>query len=154
MDYYVIGKQKLDDLAFGEARAAFLEGAGRKDARCWYGLLAVDAMEGLDRCSAIAGLQQVWEQLLKLADDGDGDGCFIVGRCYETGSVVEVDIPLAMKYYTKGAAKGNLDAMFNLGCIYMQMGNSGAAIAKDYFWDAAKRGHFDAKRALEHMMQG
>ncbi len=126
MDYYRQGKNMLDQEAFREAEEAFRAGNAQGDVRCCYGLLAAAAMQGRDCAEQIGQLKQVWSQLEAMAQEQDPEGCFILGRCYETGSAVEQDIPLAMKFYTRAAAKGNLDAMFNLGCIYMQLGQSGS----------------------------
>ena len=61
-----------------------------------------------------------------------------------------LDISLAMKYYTLAAGKGHLDAMYNLGCLYIRLGESGSSIAKDYFESAANQGHHHAQLALGH----
>lgn len=150
MNYYHQGKALLDAGSIKEAAYLFAQGLTDHDPHCAYGLLAATAMQGEDCSAAIAQLGKVWPQLQALANDGESDACFILGRCYETGSCVEPDIHEAMRCYTQAAAKGNLDAMFNLGCIYIQFGGSGTLIARDYFQSAAEQGHCHAQLALSH----
>ncbi len=149
MNAYYEGKALLDAGEFQQAEQAFRSGLAQNDVRCHYGLLAAAAMQGKDCAAAISGLQSVWDTLTVMAAAQDPDACFILGRCYETGSGVAPDIQLAMKHYTRAASKGNLDAMFNLGCIYMQLGQGGRVIAGDYFREAAEKGHAYARRAWE-----
>ncbi len=151
MDYYRQGKDLLDQEAFQEAETAFRAGEAQGDVRCRYGLLAAAAMQGRDSTGEIQGLKQVWPRLEAM--DQDPEGCFILGRCYETGSAVVQDISLAMKFYTRAAGKGHLDAMFNLGCIYMQMGPGSKKLAQDYFRQAAEQGHCFAMRAWKASQQ-
>ena len=96
------------------------------------------------------GLKKALPELERLAGSRDPDACFIIGRCYETGSIYEPDIRLAMKFYTRAAGMGNTDAMFNLGCIYMKLIPGGEQIALDYFQRAVERGCVDAKNALKY----
>lgn len=150
MNYYHQGKALLDAGSIKEAAGLFAQGLADNDPHCAYGLLAAAAMQGEDCSAAIIQLHKVWSQLQALANDGESDACFILGRCYETGSCIEPDIHEALRCYTRAAAKGNLDAMFNLGCIYIQFGGSSELIARDYFQSAAEQGHHHAQLALSH----
>lgn len=150
MNLYCQGKALLDSGNIDEAMRAFIQGQEAGQIYCAYGLLAATAMGGGDCTAAIVQLRSVLPQLLRMADDGDVDACFIIGRCYETGCAAVPDIQEAMRYYTRAAAKGNLDAMFNLGCIYIRFGGSGALIVRDYFHAAAGQGHRYAQLALSH----
>lgn len=75
---------------------------------------------------------------------------FIVARCYETGSAVCLNLHLATEYYTRAANLGNSDAMYNLGCIYMNfVKNEDKALS--CFRQAAEKGCQDAQKALKHL---
>ncbi len=152
MESYYLGKQYLDHQNYEQAEQHFREGLLAGDIRCSYGMLALAASQKKDCTEEIGQLRSVLPKLKAMAEGGDPDGNFILGRCYETGSVVEQDIPKAMQYYTRAASKGNLDAMHNLGCLYMQMGQ--VTIAKEYFTEAAKAGHLYADNALAHLLCG
>lgn len=153
MDDYKKGKQLLDAEDFSSAQIHFQAGLSAGDARCAYGLLALAAMTGAETQSAEQELSNVWAELLQKADSGDGDCCFIVARCLETGKAVPQDMALAMKYYTRSANFGNADAMFNLGCLYISMGSGGRKIAREYFTDAAAAGCAQAQAALLYMQE-
>ncbi len=153
MEYYMQGKAALDAEQYDEAESLFRAGAVQADVRCYYGLLAVSAMQGRDCREEMEQMKRVWDRLVKMAEEKDPDACFILGRCYETGSAVDADIQEAMRYYTRAAGRGNLDAMFNLGCIYIRMGRGGRAIAGDYFREAAERGHSSAREAWMYMQK-
>ncbi len=151
MEKYNLGKQCLDSQDYGRAEELFREGREEGDDRCSYGMLAVAVYQGRNCQEEINQLQTVLPKLREMAESGDSDANFILGRCYETGSAVEADFPKALQHYTCAASKGNLDAMFNLGCLHMQMGLR--LIAKEYFAEAAKAGHPSAIRALEHLLR-
>lgn len=151
MDYYKKGKALLDAFLLHNAREAFQQGLRWGDKRCAYGMLAAAAMEGTSMEEPLVLMETVIGEIRDKADQGDSDCCFILGRCYETGSAVQQDIPLAMKYYTKAAGYGNPDAMYNLGCIFISMGKGGRALAKDYFTEASNAGCKQAEAALAYM---
>ena len=58
-----------------------------------------------------------WAQ--KAADNGSGEGCWILGLAYEHGRGVKEDLNLAIEYYEKGVNLGHAKCMGNLGAIYM-----------------------------------
>ena len=153
MSMYQEGRRFLDQQNFASAKKCFLEGTEAGDPKCAYGLVAAAAAAGEDCSPCLPGLKAVLPQLEAMAENRDGEACFIIARCYETGSAVEQDIPAAMKYYTRAAGQGNTDAMFNLGCIYMNLGPGGVKIAVDYFEQAAQMGNTDAQMALKHYHQ-
>lgn len=148
MDYYVTGKRMLDIDSIADAKASFQKGLAHRDIRCAYGLLAVAATAGEDLHSPMAQLRKAIPKLEAAAQTGDGDACFILARCYETGSVYPRDMAKAMELYQRSADSGNADAMFNLGCIYMTVGPGGQRLAKDYFERAAVKNCADAQFAL------
>lgn len=151
MDHYKTGKRQLSAGDAVAAKASFEAGSMQGDIRCIYGLLAVAAVTHSNASVPLERLYETMPQIMQKADGGDSDCCFILGRCFETGSAVKQDMPSAIKYYTKAAELGDADAMFNLGCIYIRMGEVGRNIARDYYKSAAHLGCDDAKRALEHM---
>lgn len=153
MNHYFLGKFHLDNGAYEQANAHFTIGFANGDLYCTYGLLAIAFLTGTDCTEPIARLKSVFPELEKLAGQHDREACFILGRCYETGSAVTQDIPSAMKYYTQAAVQNHLDAMFNLGCIYMSFGTGGERIAVDYFEQAAQIGHRRSQLALNHYLQ-
>ena len=55
----------------------------------------------------------------KAADNGSGEGCWILGLAYEHGRSVEKDLGTAIKYFEKGVSLGHAKCMGNLGAIYM-----------------------------------
>lgn len=153
MDHYYLGKAYLDNSAYRKANDHFVLGWESGDLRCAYGLLAIAATIGDDLTESVERLKKVFPDLEKQANQHDREACFILGRCYETGSAVLKDIPTAMKYYTQAATQNHLDAMFNLGCIYMSLGTGGERIAADYFEQAAQLGHQRSQLALNHYRQ-
>ena len=153
MERYIEGKKFLDKGMFDMAELRFRDGLAEGDVKCSYGLLAVCAMVERDRSEALEVLKNSFEKLKEMADCGDEEACFILGRCYETGSVVERNFENMMKYYTKAAIKNHLDALFNLGCIYMMSDESNRGMALMYYKKAAEQGHAHAQAALEHYEQ-
>ena len=153
MTQYQMGRAYLDKQAFAAAQNCFREGLQAGDPKCAYGLLAVAAGSGEALEAYWKGLEKALPGIEMLAQEGDPDACFVLGRCYEMGGIFQQDIHSAMKYYTKAAVSGHADAMYNLGCIYMGMGPGGVGIALDYFRTAAEKGCCEAKDALQHYEQ-
>lgn len=150
MNHYIAGRKLLDQGKIEAALEQFQYGYDQGDPHCAYGLLAIDAMSGKDRTESIARLTISLPKIIESADNHNQEACFILGRCYETGSAVEKNLANAMIYYGKAAAKGHADAQFNLGCIHMTKGLENSSLAIKYFTDAAKQGHPEACRALEY----
>ena len=146
--YYKQGKKYLDEGKIEKAREQFTEGYAQGDSKCAYGMLAVAAMLGAPREQALTELKRVFPQLQQAAEVGDTEALFILGRCAETGSVVKQNAAEAIQYYQRAAAGGNTDAMYNLGCIYMQTGKVGEALALSWYEMAANMGHPQAVRAM------
>ena len=150
MDCYQKGKNLLDIKCFDEAEQCFKNGFSEGDIRCAYGLLAVHATQEHDCTPYLKILHDVFPKLENMAKKNDADACFIIGRCYETGSTVNRNMQTALEYYVKAAELNNLDAMFNLGCNYINLGPCGYVLAKIYFSAAAKQGHHHAQMAISH----
>ena len=81
--------------------------------------------------------------LLLLAQQGDADAQFELGRSYTIGRGVAEDDQEAVYWYRKAAEQGHADAQFWLGAMH----NSGRGVAEDdqeaVFWyrKAAEQGH-------------
>ncbi len=151
MNYYAEGKQLLDGKEYQKADLLFTAGASEGDVKCFYGLLAVKATAEQDFSQELKQLCCVLPEIEKAAEAGDADACFIMGRCYEIGVCKEQNMKIAIDYYEKAASLGNSDGMFNLGCIYINMGEFGAAVAKKYFTASAALNNKNAIAALNHM---
>ncbi len=150
MDEYKEGRKCLDEHDIAAARRYFQAGTDKKDPRCIYGLFAVSSIVNIDVANHLEKLKAAFPLLVALAKGGNSDACFIVARCYETGSAVCLNLHLAMEYYTRAANLGNPDAMYNLGCIYMNFGkNEDKALS--CFRQAAENGCEDAKKAIERL---
>ena len=150
MNDYFKGKSLLDKDDFDGAKLCFKSGISKGDARCYYGLLAANAVQGNDLSEYLTQLSRHFDNIRALFDDGDADAAFILGRCYETGTVVPQDIHTAIRYYSLAKDRGNSDAMFNLGCILISFGIDEQTIAEKYFLPAAKLNNPNACFALGH----
>lgn len=149
MSCYSMGKMYLDMEEYQLARGCFEKGIEEGDVKCYYGIYATDMMTASDETESLERLCSVFEELIK--KDSDPDVCFILGRCYETGSCVSRDLHSAMMFYSKGGKLGNMDSVFNLGCIFMSLGEYESG--EEYFKRAAQKGHYHAQRALKHYLE-
>lgn len=75
----------------------------------------VDAWTQGDYTKAIAE----WRPL---ANAGDADAQFNMGQAYKLGRGVPVDLPIALDWYRKAAAKGHQRAEDNMGLLMFQQG--------------------------------
>jgi len=149
MNYYLMGRKKLDENDFSLAESAFRDGMVAGDSRCAYGLVALAARKGEPLEDALKVLEDRLSEIRDMAENQDGEACFILGRCYETGSALSRSIPDAIVWYTRASGFGNADAMFNLGCIYMELDPDAKLLAVEQFRRAAECGCMEAKAALE-----
>lgn len=153
MDEYKIGRELLERGELTASRACFQAGADKGDPKCVYGMLAVAAMAGQRTDAVQAQVEDVAGTLMEMANGGDAEACFIVGRCSETGCGMPRDMITAVAYYSRAASLGDTDAMFNLGCFYMHQGPEGEHFALECFQKAADNGNPDAVAALKHYNQ-
>lgn len=79
-------------------------------------------------------LERNFEPLLKLAEDGNGDAQFYVGKCYFNGIGTDKDSNNSERWYQKAAKQNNSCAMHNLGQIYET--NKKFKEAVDYYKEA------------------
>ena len=70
---------------------------------------------------------QVFPKVLKLAENGDINAQFELGRCYDWGTGVEKNGKEAFKWYMKSAEKGHSGAQNNIGICYER----GTGVEKD-----------------------
>lgn len=92
-----------------------------------------DALRGLARCYYNGnGVEQnymaaihLWERLDDVIDDAESD--YNLGKCYELGLGVAKDQSAATTWYAKSAERGNVIAMYLLGCRYAH----GETVEKD-----------------------
>ena len=150
MDYYKLGRQNLDAQNLSTADDLFLTGFAQGDLRCAYGLVALAAISGKPMEQPLEKLRESLPVIESLAEHGDAEACFILGRCHETGSAAPQSLPDTIRWYLQAASLGHADAMFNLGCIYMTLGPEARQLALDQFRQAADHGSQNAKLALAH----
>ena len=89
------------------------------------------------------------ELYLKAGELGCATGYYNLGNSYYAGRGVEVDKKKAMHYYELSSMKGNVKAMYNLGCSEIQAGNYQRAFK--HLIIAARAGH---ATALENVKIG
>lgn len=90
-----------------------------------------------------------WYQ--KAALQGDPEGEYRLGLCYERGLGVPKNEALAVKWFSKAAQGGNANAQYELGDCYRLAKGVGTDIPKAYFWCnlAAASGNEDASEARD-----
>ncbi len=81
-----------------------------------------------------------------LADQGDADAQFYLGRMYQRGYGVPQDNQQARHWWEKAAAQGLVDAQFNLGLIYENGEGVPQDLVQAHKWYnlAGVNGHKDA----------
>ena len=93
------------------------------------------------------------EELKQRATSGDAEAQFELGKAYECGRDVVVNLWESVKWYRLAAEHGVVDAQYNLGLCYVY----GDGVEHNYDeavkWLrlAAKQGNSDAKRLLKRL---
>jgi len=87
----------------------------------------------------------------KAALQGDPEGEYHLGLCYEHGLGVPKNEVLAAKWFSKAAEGGNSSAQYELGDCYRLSKGVGTDLSKAYFWYnlAAASGNDDAHEARD-----
>ena len=80
---------------------------------------------------------------------GYHEGIKNVGKCYQLGQGVAVDLDKALICYRRAGAKGNLHAIYNSGIIYRKRNQYSDAIR--CLQEASDKGHFNAMDFLGDM---
>ncbi len=83
-----------------------------------------------------------FEENKKACDDGDPNGCYILGDMYDNGLGVKQDHFKAVKLYTKSCDAGIAQGCNNLGVMYYKGEGCKQDISKaqEYFRKACKGG--------------
>ena len=115
---YKTGRAFLDDGKYEEAEQVFRQGVNQGDPRCAYGLFVALLARGMITEQAVEEFIEHLPEIMELANEGDAAALFIIGRCYETGCGLCQNLSEAIRCYQIASARGNIDAHFNLGCIY------------------------------------
>ena len=87
----------------------------------------------------------------KAALQGDAEGEYHLGLCYERGLGVPKNEALAFNWFSKAAEGGNASAQYELGDCYRLSKGVGTNLPKAYFWYnlAAASGNDDAHGARD-----
>ena len=95
-------------------------------------------------------LESDYEEHFSAAQNGDPVAQYIIGRCYQFGKGVAIDMPQAVCWYTKAAESGNALAQNNLGhCLQVGLGVSKDIVsAVSWFRKAAEQGEISAQNNL------
>ena len=117
---------------------------GREEKQEWYlgervadaGLLK--AINNLYVSFDEAFLKDNYSVILSLANNGNADAQFFVGKCYDRGVVVKEDKSTAKQWYTKASSQGNSCATHNIGSLLEGQSHTDDAIV--YFEKALQQG--------------
>ncbi len=91
------------------------------------------------------------EQTRKLAEEGNAEAQYKMGRMYDEGLGVTQDYKEAAKWYRKAAEKGNAHAQYQMGTLCAQ----GKGVPKDrieaakWFGKAAQQGYEPVKQQIQ-----
>lgn len=112
-------------------------------------LFAADLQKGLAAFD-VGDYETSLAECLPLADEGNVEAQFCVGRLYANGFGVPMDDEQALKYYGLAAAAGHAEAQFNLGVMHangwgVEMNDVPAA---EFYRLAAEQGFSPAQAAL------
>ncbi|MDH3431677.1 MAG: sel1 repeat family protein [Gammaproteobacteria bacterium] len=112
-------------------------------------LFAADLQKGLAAFD-VGDYETALAECLPLADEGNVEAQFCVGRLYANGFGVPMDDEQALKYYGLAAAGGHAEAQFNLGVMHangwgVEMNDVPAA---GFYRLAAEQGFAPAQAAL------
>ena len=94
---------------------------------------------------------EIAKELLDKANNGDADAQYSIARAYQLGKRMKTDKQKSLKWYTKAADQGHLEAGYRLGLIYYKgIGGYKTDLSKafKYISMAAKGNH---KRSQAHM---
>jgi TPR repeat protein len=88
---------------------------------------------------------------LKLANSGDKDAMYQLGRLFEEGKGVELSLTSAAKWFYEAAKKGHLEAQYKMGDFYLDGRGGEKSERKAGIWleTAAKGGHKMAAKRLQ-----
>ena len=145
---YQKGRYCLDRGRLGEAERLFREGAALGEVKCLYGIAASLLAADRDAEEAVAVLREAIPKIERLAEEGDGEACFLLGRCRETGCGLPPDRGEAIAWYRRAADLGSGDALFNLGCLMAEDPAFLDKAVQTFFLPAAEAGSYSAQMAV------
>ena len=82
-------------------------------------LSAAGDLESAKRAYQDKDYAKAFKEVMPLADQGNADAQFILGKMYWEGQGVLKDSDQAIKWFKLSAAQGNADAQFYLGSFYL-----------------------------------
>ena len=90
---------------------------------------------------------------LSLTENSNGVAEYYIGKCYENGLDVEVDLVKANGWYEKAAKQGHVEAQFHLGYNYEQGHgvHNNYDLAMEWYQKAAEQGFVDAQVNLGYL---
>lgn len=97
-----------------------------------------------------------FDQLAAIADTGDDEAQYRLGRAYEYGEGVSVHLNKAVAWYTRAADQGNINAAFRLARLLHEGGRGLRADperAMPYYNMAARAGHPEAQNWIGYAYQ-
>ena len=89
------------------------------------------------------------ELIKTLAEDGNARNQFWLGQMHYSGDRVLKDYKEAVKWYTKAAKQGHVDAQYHLGFLYYILEENNNA--KYWMKKAYENGHEKAKKAYDDL---
>jgi TPR repeat protein len=115
-------------------------------------LLCASLSAGADLASAKHAYEQkdyaaAFKEFTPLAEQGNAEAQFFLGKMYLLGQGVPKDSDLAIKWFKASAARGNADAQFFLGSIYL-MPHKDIAEGVKWLRLSAEQGNQDAQWLL------
>ncbi len=91
---------------------------------------------------------QAYRSFLEAANMGDKEGCYQLGMLFRNDNFDGANLEQAIVWFERAAEMGHVDAMFQIGEIYLGRDN---AKAKVWFKKAAAKGHEKAADRLRRM---
>ncbi len=110
-------------------------------------LSAAGDLESAKRAYQDKDYAKAFKEVMPLADQGNADAQFILGKMYWEGQGVLKDSDQAIKWFKLSAAQGNADAQFYLGSFYLLPHRDIAEGAK-WLRISAEQGNQDAQWLL------
>jgi len=88
--------------------------------------------------------------LLKLANEGDANSQYILGKKYQAGDEVNLNFNTAIKLYRNAANQGHIDAQYALGILLLHLDKEGknSDEAEEWLQKAANNGNENAQSKL------
>lgn len=154
MRYYTFGRKFADRGKIKYAEQLFKRGIRRGDIKCAYGSFALKMSCGEEPKEEWAVFAEALPKIRKLAETGDGDACFIMAKCFESGYGGEMNMKTALAWYKKAVSFGCLDGAYNLGgtlCFNKDFPNLKQGIR--YLKLAASANHKEAQHCLAHIYE-